>query len=89
MAAPLTLEERAALWDAVQDMARIHGQVILIDRLDGGAICSVGGARQTSDATDTVHAVIEAGRKLGIDAVPRSARVEMRLPYPLEEEGGP
>ena len=59
----------AALWRAARDLARLHGTVLLIDRMDC-AIVAVGGERQTSEGSALSTALILAARRCGIDAEP-------------------
>ena len=59
----------AALWRAARDLARIHGQVVMIDRLDT-ALVAVGGERQTSDGVTLDDAMFRIANRLGLDASP-------------------
>ena len=59
----------AALWRAARDLARIHGQVVMIDRLDT-ALVAVGGERQTSDGVTLDDAMYRIANRLGLDASP-------------------
>lgn len=70
MSRNLTIDQRAALYDAIADMARIRGQVVLIDRYHDGAIVAVGGERQTSDGANMATAVSLAAHRLGLQSDP-------------------
>lgn len=59
----------AALWRAARDLARLHGTVLLLDRMDC-AIVAVGCERQTSEGSALSTALILAARRCGIDAEP-------------------
>ena len=59
----------AALWRAARDLARLHGQVVMIDRLDT-ALVAVGGERQTSDGVTLDDAMFRIANRLGLDASP-------------------
>ena len=59
----------AALWRAARDLARIHGSIMLIDRLDT-ALVAVGGERQTSDGVTLDDAMFRIANRLGLDASP-------------------
>lgn len=69
---PLTIAEKACLYDAIADMARIRGLVTIIDRL-GSSLVAVGGEHQTSEGETTAQAVSAAAWKMGLDSTPRSA----------------
>ena len=81
----------AALWRAARDLARLHGSVWLLDRLDT-ALVAVGGERQTSEATTLDGALALAARRLGIDAEPRVIPARDTIPTVPQydsDEGGP
>ena len=59
----------AALWRAARDLARLHGSVWLLDRLDT-ALVAVGGERQTSDGVTLDDAMFRIANRLGLDASP-------------------
>jgi hypothetical protein len=80
----------AALWRAARDLARLHGSVWLLDRLDT-ALVAVGGERQTSEATTLDGALALAARRLGIDAEPPTLTRDTipTVPQYDSDEGGP
>lgn len=81
----------AALWRAARDLARLHGTVMLIDRLDT-ALVAVGGERQTSGGVTLDSALALAARRLGIDAEPPPPLTRDTIPTVPQydsDEGGP
>jgi len=81
----------AALWRAARDLARIHGQVVMIDRHQDGALVAIGGERQTTEDSDMDRALIFAARRLGIDAEPLPITRDTipTVPQYDSDEGGP
>jgi len=81
----------AALWRAARDLARIHGQVVMIDRHQDGALVAIGGERQTTEDSDMDRALICAARRLGIDAEPLPITRDTipTVPQYDSDEGGP
>ena len=59
----------AAMWRAVRDLARISGQVVLVDRIDT-ALVLVGGDRQTSEGRCLDDACAVACHRMGLDCEP-------------------
>jgi hypothetical protein len=89
MSRNLSIDHRAALYDAIADMARIRGQVVLIDRHHDGALVAVGGERQTSDGVDLETAVCLAAHRLGLHADPMPRRDTLPVSVlPDGEDGG-
>lgn len=80
----------AALWRAARDLARLHGSVWLLDRLDT-ALVAVGGERQTSDGVTLDSALILAARRVGLDASPPPLTRDTipTVPQYDSDEGGP
>ena len=81
----------AALWRAARDLARLHGTVMLIDRLDT-ALVAVGGERQTSGGVTLDSALELAARRCGIDAEPPHPLTRDTIPTVPQydsDEGGP
>jgi hypothetical protein len=88
MSRNLSIDHRAALYDAIADMARIRGQVVLIDRHHDGALVAVGGERQTSDGETMELAVTLAAHRLGLQADPMPRRDTLPVSVPDSDEGG-
>ena len=80
----------AALWRAARDLARLHGQVVMIDRLDT-ALVAVGGERQTSDGVTLDDAMFRIANRLGLDASPPPLTRDTipTVPQYDSDEGGP
>jgi hypothetical protein len=89
----------AALWRAARDLTRIHGQLVMIDRHQDGALVAVGGERQTSDGVTLDDALSLAAHRVGLDAEPRTTTSPTTLPLTRDtiptvpqydsDEGGP
>ena len=80
----------AALWRAARDLARLHGTVMLLDRLDT-ALVAVGGERQTSDGVTLDDAMFRIANRLGLDASPPPLTRDTipTVPQYDSDEGGP
>lgn len=80
----------AALWRAARDLARLHGSVWLLDRLDT-ALVAVGGERQTSDGVTLDDAMFRIANRLGLDASPPTLTRDTipTVPQYDSDEGGP
>jgi hypothetical protein len=80
----------AALWRAARDLARLHGTVLLLDRMDC-AIVAVGGERQTSDGVTLDDAMFRIANRLGLDASPQLPLTRdtiLTVPQYDSDEGG-